>query len=385
MTSAQTKEQLSPAEEKHQNGLRLLEQGQTEAAIALLTQALQDQPTSELWNDWSAAQITAGHADQAEAGFRRAIGLDPAAAQASANLGLLLTSHNREAEAIPLLKIAAESVGESQRAIVQQALTDCSRKVAADALVHSQVVMQKLVGELQQSWPLVPPPTAPEPAPALLGAVAVPLPLWDENTEFRSICERVKYITLDRLRCFILYQFARQASALPGDVAEVGVYKGGSARILSQTFAPRAQKLVHLFDTFAGMPATDPSVDCHSAGDFADTSLEAVQSDLRDCGNLRFYPGFFPDTAGPIETLKFCLVHVDVDIYPSVRDCCVFFYPRMETNGILLFDDYGFNSCPGARKAVDEFFADKPEKPFYLPTGQCFVLREHSRAPGARR
>jgi O-methyltransferase len=41
----------------------------------------------------------------------------------------------------------------------------------------------------------------------------------------------------------------------------------------------------------------------------------------------------------------------------------------------MLFDDYGFWSCPGARQAVDEFFADKPEAPFALPTGQALVAR----------
>ncbi len=42
----------------------------------------------------------------------------------------------------------------------------------------------------------------------------------------------------------------------------------------------------------------------------------------------------------------------------------------------MLFDDYSFPTCPGARKAVDEFFSDKPEVPFDLPTGQCLVVRK---------
>jgi len=45
-------------------------------------------------------------------------------------------------------------------------------------------------------------------------------------------------------------------------------------------------------------------------------------------------------------------------------------------DAVMLFDDYGFPTCPGARKAVDEFFSDKPEVPFYLPTGQCLVVRK---------
>jgi len=203
-----------------------------------------------------------------------------------------------------------------------------------------------------------------------------PLPLWDQDSAFKRIFDRIDYTLVDHARCYVLHQFAKQASALPGDLAEVGVYKGGTAKLLALTTAPRAKKIVHLFDTFAGMPPADAAVDCHHEGDLGDTSLQAVQRHLRDCDNVRFYPGFFPDTAGPIENLRFCLVHVDADIYQSVKDSCIFFYPRLESGGIMVFDDYGFPSCPGARKAVDEFFAGKPECPVYLPSGQCVVVRE---------
>ena len=71
---------------------------------------------------------------------------------------------------------------------------------------------------------------------------------------------------------------------------------------------------------------------------------------------------------------SYCFVHVDADIYRSVCDCCAFFYPRLVQGGMMLFDDYGFATCPGVRKAVDEFFADKSHKPLYLPTGQALVI-----------
>jgi len=47
----------------------------------------------------------------------------------------------------------------------------------------------------------------------------------------------------------------------------------------------------------------------------------------------------------------------------------------MQPGGVLLFDDYGYASCPGARAAVDEFFADKPEVPVAIATGQCSVQK----------
>lgn len=201
----------------------------------------------------------------------------------------------------------------------------------------------------------------------------MPLPLWEENLPFEQIMQNINYTLVDRTRCYILYQLARQTSQIPGEVAEVGVYKGGTAKLLAKTLP---QRQVHLFDTFSGMPRTNATIDAHAEGDFADTSLPDVQDHLRDCPNVHFYQGLFPLTAGPVEGAKFSLVHVDADIYESVRACCHFFYPRMESDSVMVFDDYGFPSCPGARKAVDEFFLDKPEIPFYLPTGQCIVVRK---------
>jgi len=201
------------------------------------------------------------------------------------------------------------------------------------------------------------------------------LPIWDDDPTFMRLFEQlIGYTLVDKVRCFMLYQCAKNSAHIAGDIAEIGVYRGGTAKLLAKTSAPTG-KTVHLFDTFGGMPSVDSNADLHQAGDFANTSIEAVQAYLHDCSNVRLYKGFFPSTAQPIEQRSFALVHIDVDIYRSVLNCCAFFYPRMERGGMMIFDDYGFLSCPGAKKAVDEFFVDKPEVPIYLPTGQCLVVR----------
>ncbi len=200
-------------------------------------------------------------------------------------------------------------------------------------------------------------------------------PLWDDDDHFNELMRQItEYTLIDKVRCFMIYQYARQVATLSGDVAEVGVYRGGTARLLAKTFEEK-NKTVHLFDTFSGMPSTNPSKDLHKEGDLNDTSLERVETYLYDCKNVCFYPGLFPTTSKPIENILFCLVHIDVDIYKSIADSCKFFYPRLEIGGIMVFDDYGSFSCPGVKLAVDEFFSDKPENPCYLPTGQCIVIR----------
>ena len=144
------------------------------------------------------------------------------------------------------------------------------------------------------------------------------------------------------------------ARSLAGSVAEIGVYKGGTAKILAESLP---LKSIHLFDTFAGMPETNPEFDIHEPGDFKDTSLESVQTLLSHCDNVEFWPGKFPDSTVGLSDSKFCLVHVDVDIYESTKAAIEFFWPKLVEGGIMVFDDYNAPRCPGTNKAVDEYFA----------------------------
>lgn len=194
----------------------------------------------------------------------------------------------------------------------------------------------------------------------------------DQDPNFERIFGMVHdrtVVSTDRL--YMLYQLASIVTCR-GEIAEVGVYRGGSAKLLFEVI----RRPIHLFDTFDGMPETDPLMDVHHAGDFADTSVENVKAYFAATYNsaqlkdVYFHAGEFPRTAYEPRD-GFCFVHVDADIYRSVKDACEFFWPRVNRGGIMVFDDYGFSSCPGARIAVDEYFG---RRTIYLPTGQCFVI-----------
>lgn len=188
-------------------------------------------------------------------------------------------------------------------------------------------------------------------------------------------------------RCHILLAVARQASSLPGAWIECGVFRGGTAMLLAKLLNELGRNApLHLFDTFAGMPETDARVDLHEKGDFSDTSVEGVRAGIRAVAGpaaerVVFHPGVMPETFQGCAIDRVALAHVDVDIYRSVLDCCEFIYPRLVDGGILLFDDYGFPACPGARRAVDEFFVDRRENPIVLPTGQALVVKCPTGAP----
>jgi O-methyltransferase len=198
---------------------------------------------------------------------------------------------------------------------------------------------------------------------------------WRRDESFTAIVSdlaRRNILIVDPIRGYTLHQLARSFSGKEGEVAEVGVYKGGTARILALGCP---NKRVHLFDTFTGMPSSDPTIDYHPVGDFADTSLESVQRLLSDCPNVEFHVGMFPGTAGPIENTRFCLVHLDVDNYQSNRESLAFFYDRMVPGGAIVFDDYLWEHTPGIKKSIDEFLADKPERVMVTAEYQCVMYK----------
>lgn len=203
-----------------------------------------------------------------------------------------------------------------------------------------------------------------------------PIQPWSEPGDFLTEFSAIRNHTLlDRVRCHMLWQWLGHARGLPGDVAELGVFKGGTAHLLAVRLKG-ADKRLHLFDTFGGMPEVDRSRDWHRPGDFADTSLESVQNLLNTTGfgMIHWHPGLFPETATGLMDSRFCFVHVDADIYPSVKSACEFFFPRLVPHGVMIFDDYGQVTCPGAKDAVDDYFADSSTAPIYLPTGQALVI-----------
>lgn len=207
---------------------------------------------------------------------------------------------------------------------------------------------------------------------------ATPRPLNYGQTfpGFSDLRDQVRQHTLlseDRLG--ILYQLACQAGKVPGDAAEIGVYKGGTALLLATALKKSSQQ-IHLFDTFCGMPAVEPGVDLHRSGDFSDTTAESVSNLLQDFDNIHLHPGLFPESLPQdLHDQRFSLVHIDVDIFSSTLACCRFFYPRLSPGGVMIIDDYGFPSCPGVRKAVDEYFNNCDQRPLYLPTGQALIYR----------
>lgn len=168
---------------------------------------------------------------------------------------------------------------------------------------------------------------------------------------------------LDYQRLSMLLAALEETNAFDGDVIEFGTFRGGSAGVVLLNLG-NGQTL-HVCDSFEGMPETVAEDNFHKKGDFSHTGAGRVAYGLgKISGNFKMHKGFFRDTIPELvkENLTFSVAHIDADLYESVRESLEYCYPRMTTGGIVIFDDYGAPTCLGARKAIDEFFADKVEK-----------------------
>jgi O-methyltransferase len=183
-------------------------------------------------------------------------------------------------------------------------------------------------------------------------------------------------------RRYALRQLLRLTSAVPGDTAECGVFKGcGSQIILESNQSQPLPRTHHIFDSFQGLSnPTDADGEYWKEGDLS-VGLEDVRERLGPFGNLRLHKGWIPERFQDIEDARFSFVHVDVDLHEPTLESIRFFYSRLNPGGIFVCDDYGFLTCPGATAAVDGFLESKLEKMISLPGGGGFFIKGCATTP----
>jgi O-methyltransferase len=197
-----------------------------------------------------------------------------------------------------------------------------------------------------------------------------------EDRQFMDLYWRLvadRRMILSIREAYNLYYHLKRTAELEGDVAELGVYRGGGAKLLRSC---KGASRLHLFDTFGGMPDTAAPIDRHGAGDFADTSEESVQSYLGADDTIRFHAGIFPATSAELpKDIQFRFVHLDVDLYQSTLDGLRYFHPRLVPGGVLISHDFNSISCPGVRAAFEAYFAEVDDCVLPLFDTQCIVVK----------
>lgn len=172
-------------------------------------------------------------------------------------------------------------------------------------------------------------------------------------------------------RCLYFLDQLEKVRTIEGDIVECGVSIGHGALLfllLSEYLG--VERTYYGFDSFEGFP--DPSAEDGATPitgkDFWATPPETVLRVLRDGrvpdriirDRVRLVKGFFDKTLASYEG-RIALLHLDGDLYESYKVPLAAFYDKVAKGGIIMFDEYADPRWRGARKAIDEFFAGKPE------------------------
>jgi predicted O-methyltransferase YrrM len=188
---------------------------------------------------------------------------------------------------------------------------------------------------------------------------------------------RVYRGSLDRYLYFL--DQLNKIRAIEGDIVECGVSIGhGALLFLLISEYLGVERTYYGFDSFAGFP--DPvekdEVTPITGKGFWASPPEAVLRVLRDGripeskirDRVRLSKGLFDETLPKFQG-KIALLHLDCDLYESYKIALTELYDKVSPGGVIMFDEYADARWPGARKAIDEFFADKREKP--VPHFKC--------------
>jgi O-methyltransferase len=182
-----------------------------------------------------------------------------------------------------------------------------------------------------------------------------------------------------RWRMWLLTALAQQCQRLPGNFAEFGTWRGGCAYMILSRTTVSSERRFFLFDTFTGIPGdrlTPREREGGFAGNHGDTSPEYVDDLLaRWRPRYQLCPGDIFDTIGTVDVGDLSFAHIDLNAAAPSRRALEFTYAHMIPGGIVVFDDYGFAGCEDQRLMIDAFFADLPEKPIALPTGQAWAMK----------
>ncbi len=183
-----------------------------------------------------------------------------------------------------------------------------------------------------------------------------------------ALCQAVRYIVVN---------------AIPGDIVECGVWRGGSMMAVALTLLDLGDtsRHLHLFDTFEGMvrpgphdrfrdgsPATavfDREIRGSRDSTWCEASLADVQAALKSTGypedHIHYVRGRVEKTLPSASPERLAILRLDTDWYESTRHELVCLFPRLVPGGVLIVDDYGF--WQGSKRAVDEYFGELDRRP----------------------
>ncbi len=203
---------------------------------------------------------------------------------------------------------------------------------------------------------------------------------FDMSPTEKAIIEKARPFTMtgvERMAALMNAVAYLSKNNIPGDIAECGVWRGGSMMVTALTLLAHGDtsRSLYLYDTYEGMSAPtelDKNTEGVSAqeqlnqtergtGIWCHATLDDVRTNLLATGypadKIHFIKGKVEDTLPGTIPARLALLRLDTDWYESTKHELVHLFPTLEQRGVLIIDDYGH--WRGSRTAVDEYFREQ--------------------------
>jgi O-methyltransferase len=179
-------------------------------------------------------------------------------------------------------------------------------------------------------------------------------------------------LQMNPLDAYALYSLVRMQANVPGNIAEIGMYRGGSAGIICHL---KGDKKFYGFDTFEGLPGRTESDEKWFHEKQYSARQEDVAAHLAKFDGVTLTKGLFPETGAILNGERFSFVNLDVDLYKGIIDSLNFVWDKMSDRGLILIHD---SHLGGVKKAIAEFLESHNAMSFDCGCSQTALVRASS-------
>ncbi|MBL8555368.1 MAG: class I SAM-dependent methyltransferase [Phenylobacterium sp.] len=174
-----------------------------------------------------------------------------------------------------------------------------------------------------------------------------------------------------------LWAVAR-ARALPGDLVELGVFKGHTT-VFCADYVRFAEwdKRWWLYDTFEGIPEDqlDPGWAKINAELYGTNLYAEVRERFARFPNIDVIQGRVPEILHERPPGQIAFLHVDMNNASAEIAALDLLFDRVVPGGVILFDDYAWGTSRAQYDAEKSWFERRGEMVLPLPTGQGLYVK----------
>jgi len=200
-----------------------------------------------------------------------------------------------------------------------------------------------------------------------------------ENENFSDVLNHYEELNY---RHYVVYYSAMVAyeNTTSRNVVECGVAEGMTIFFCIANYNKDKNFKAYLYDSWEMMRKNElrTKEDLQREKNYSYLNLDVIKNNLKDFqSNIIYNKGFIPEsfkTSNNPENISW--LHIDLNSSFPTLEALKFFYPKLETNGVVLFDDYGHDGFEDTREVVENFFKDKKIQFLQLMTGQVLIIKK---------